>query len=493
MCVFGVCGYAEQLPFVVPGSLNHEKIESHPQKKTMRQSPFQTMDEKLPAVFQSDIRFETNKGLTNTASDKLERYVSIDLEEVPIREALRLLAELRQMNIVLSNKITGILSLHLKGVTWEDALDLILVSSSLAKQEYRNTLLIAPISELTARQQKEWESQSEAQKRTPLQTAMFQIQYGKANDIALLIKDKSNTLLSDRGSLAVDTRSNLLWIQDNQSQLQNIKALIHRLDRPLQQVLIEARIVNVTKEFARDLGLRFGVSKPGQLSGTLKGVHQVADSKTGEAGALTDRLNLDLAATPLAATPASVGLALARLGAGILLDLELSALESEGDGEVISSPHLITLNQQTAIIEAGEEIPYQELTAHGATAVAFKKAVLSLRVTPHITADKKIYLDLKINQDIPSPKVFNGVPTILTKEIQTNVLVNNNQTIVLGGIYKQNKNHELNRVPWLGSLPVVKMLFGNQSQALRNEELLIFITPRVINENQAVPQNSSKG
>lgn len=188
----------------------------------------------------------------------------------------------------------------------------------------------------------------------------------------------------------------------------------------------------------------------------------------------------------------SVGIALAKLSNHILLDLELSALESEGRGEVISSPRLIATNQQPALIESGEEIPYQEATSSGATAVAFKKAVLSLKVTPQITPDSKILMDLKINQDIPSPKVFNGVPTILTKEIQTSVLVENGRTIVLGGIYKQDKNNEINRTPFLGNLPVVRNLFRSRSLSTRNEELLIFITPRIISNNLSLKSFSNQ-
>ena len=201
---------------------------------------------------------------------------------------------------------------------------------------------------------------------------------------------------------------------------------------------------------------------------------------------IAQRLNLDLIAAPTTGIPASVGVALAKLGDNILLDLELSALESEGRAELISSPRLITTNQQAATIESGEEIPYQEATSSGATAVAFKKAVLSLKVTPQITPDSKILMDLQINQDTPSAEKFNGVPAILTKEIQTNVLVNNGQTIVLGGIYKQSKNNVAQRIPFLGSLPGVGYLFSNKRVTLNNEELLIFITPRIITNSLAI-------
>ncbi len=316
--------------------------------------------------------------------------------------------------------------------------------------------------------------------RTTLHSELLHIVNAKASDIAELLKAKDSQLLSERGSLSVDKRINAIWIHDTGERLEQIRGLIKQLDVPLQQVLIEARIVNVTKDFAKDIGLRFGLARSIRGSASLTeasaGSQRVPKDTT-----LVDRLNFDFVTTAITAAP--ISLALASLGDNILLDLELSALESEGQGEILSSPRIIAANRQTAVIESGEEVPYQETVGHGATAVTFKKAVLSLKATPHITSDNKILLDLKINQDTLSPKVFNGVPSILTKEIQTQVLINDGQTIVLGGIYKQNKNNTVNRVPLLGELPVVKTVFRNQITAIRNEELLIFITPRIIADN----------
>ncbi len=233
-----------------------------------------------------------------------------------------------------------------------------------------------------------------------------------------------------------------------------------------------------------------GVSRPSHLSGTLNGANEFQlppGAANPAAVEVPRRLNLDLVAAPISgAVPASVGIALARLSDNILLDLELSALESEGRAEVIASPRLITTNQQPAVIESGQEIPYQEATSSGATAVAFKKAVLSLKVTPQITPDSKILMDLQVNQDTPSSERYNGVPAIFTKEIQTNVLVNNGQTIVLGGIYQQDKNQAIRRIPFFGELPVVGVLFSNRQIRLRNEELLIFITPKIITNSLSI-------
>lgn len=415
------------------------------------------------------------------------KRISLNFQNIQVRAVLQLMAEFTGINMVVSDRVMGNITLNLNDIPWDQALDIILTTRSLSQRKIGSIMLIAPAEEIVEREKKELEARREDSQMVPLHSEFLQINYAKASDIATLLKDKETSFLSSRGSLGVDARTNILWIQDSNSRIDKIKKLVKQLDIPVQQVLIEARLVNVTKDFAEDLGIRFGVSKPTFLSGALKKANQVLPNAASvEEISLADRLNFDLASLPLSTSPTSVGIALAKLGDGILLDLELSALESEGRGEVISSPRLITINQQAAVIESGEEIPYQEATSGGATAVAFKKAVLSLKVTPQITPDNKILMDLKINQDIPSPKVFNGVPTIITKEIQTNVLVNNGQTIVLGGIYKQDKNNEINRIPFLGDLPVVGALFRNQSTSIKNEELLIFITPRIISNNLSV-------
>lgn len=305
-----------------------------------------------------------------------------------------------------------------------------------------------------------------------LRSFFMQLNYAKASDISAILRDKNNALLSASGSVSIDARTNTIWVRDLASQLVMIKRVIHKWDAPVKQVLIEARIVNMNKDCMRDLGVRFVTTSAQTVN------------ETNETNFRGDHLNIDLSATPLNGNPATIGFALAKLGNGVLLDLELSALESEGRGEVIASPRLITANQQTAIIESGEEVPYQETTRSGATSVTFKKAVLSLKVTPQITSDSTILMALDINQDMISPKQFNGVPAILTREIKTNVLVNNHQTIVLGGIYKQNKNKVLSRIPFLGDLPIVGGLFRKKMTALKNEELLIFITPSIINDNK---------
>lgn len=416
------------------------------------------------------------------------KRISLNFQNINIRAVLQLLADFTGINMVVSDKVQGDITLRLNDIPWDQALDIILTTQGLDKKRTGNVMLIDTKVSMGKMEEEQLKSQQSIEKLEPIRSDLLQINYAKAIDIATLIKDKQNSLLSPRGKVSVDTRTNTIWIQETGTKIEEVRDLIKQLDIPVKQVLIEARIVEVSKSFSQDIGIRWGVSKPTHLSGTLDGANQLAQGiEPANVTPLSQRLNLDLAALPAnALNPASIGIALAKLGDNILLDLELSALESEGKAELISSPRLITTNQQSAVIESGEEIPYQEATSSGATAVAFKKAVLSLKVTPQITPDNKILMDLQINQDTPSPDRVLGVPSILTKQIQTNVLVNNGQTIVLGGIYKQDKNSSINRIPFFGELPVVGVLFRNKQITLENEELLIFITPRIITNTLSI-------
>ncbi len=417
------------------------------------------------------------------------KRISLNFQNINIRAVLQILADFTGINMVVNDKVNGDITLRLNDLPWDQALDIILTTQGLDKRRDGNVMLIDTKEHFGLLEKQQLESQQSIQKLEPIRSDLLQINYAKATDIALLIKDKANSLLSDKGKISVDVRTNTIWIQDTGTKIEEVRELIKQLDIPVRQVLIEARIVEINKDYAQDLGIRWGVSKPTHLSGTLNGANQLSQGVPPafvespiprELQPYSERLNLDLVANPASLLqPATIGIALAKLGDGILLDLELSALESEGRAELISSPRLITTNQQSAVIESGEEIPYQQSTSSGATAVSFKKAVLSLKVTPQITPDNKILMDLQINQDRRGPET-NGVPAIITKEIQTNVLVNNGQTIVLGGIYKQGKNKQLHRIPFLGQLPVIGVFFRNKRIEIENEELLIFITPRII-------------
>lgn len=416
------------------------------------------------------------------------KRISLNFQNISIRSVLQVLADFTGINMVVSDKVRGDITLRLNDIPWDQALEIILTTQGLDKLKTGNVMLIDTKVNLDSMEESKLKSEQIIAKLEPIRSDLLQINYAKAAELAILIKDKQNSLLSERGKISVDVRTNTIWIQDTGTKIEEVRELIKQLDIPVKQVLIEARIVEVTKDFSQDLGIRWGVSRPTTLSGTLEGANQMQQGITpANVTPLAKRLNLDLIATPAnLAIPATVGVALARISDNILLDLELSALESEGLAELIASPRLITINQQAAVIDSGQEIPYQEATSSGATAVAFKKAVLSLKVIPQITPDNKILMDLQINQDTASSQTFNGVPAILTKEIQTKVLVNNGQTIVLGGIYTQNKNKSINRIPFLGQLPVVGVLFRNTQVNLKNDELLIFITPKIITNSLSI-------
>lgn len=406
------------------------------------------------------------------------KRVSMHFQDIKVRAALQLLADISKRNIVISDTVQGNITLRLNRVPWDQALEIILKTRGLAKREYGKVIIVAPTKEIAAQEKQELLSRQDVQKLAPLTQELLQINYAKASDIAALLKDKNNSLLSQRGNVSVDERTNTLWIQDTSQKIAQVHQLVTKLDRPVQQVLIETRIVIVDKDFEKDLGVRFGVSRPNHFTGTLDGANSLASNTSIEGVAIENRLNIDLPSAPDNA--ASIGLALARLSNGTLLDLELSALETEGVGEIISTPRVITANQQEALIESGEEIPYQESTSSGATSIAFKKAVLSLRVKPQITPDNKLVLDLTVNQDTVGSRVVNNVPAIETKEIQTKVLVDNGETIVLGGIYKQTKQEIIERVPFLGKIPVIGVLFKRRVAKDNRDELLIFVTPKIV-------------
>lgn len=411
----------------------------------------------------------------NITADQTDiKKISLNFQKIELRAVLQIMSEFQGVNVVVSDRVKGEISLHLNNIPWEEALDVILKMNALDKRITGNIMLIAPADDLLKQDQISLKRQQKISILMPLQNVLVPINYASAADIGVLLREKQHGFLTQRGSLSVDTRTNSIWVEDIADRIKVVRKLIRQLDTPVKQVLIEARIVNVSRETVNDMGIHFGASSTlGSGSQSLQTSVPVKER----------RLNLDFGA---AAASVTSGLVLAKLADGILLDLELSALESENKAEIIAAPRLMTTDQQTAVIESGEEVPYQEGTLSGATAVAFKKAVLKLKVTPRITPVGKLLMTLQINQDALSARDINGVPAILTKEIQTNVLVNDGQTVVLGGIYKQNKIKSERRVPFFGELPVLGILFRNKHVEIKNEELLIFITPRIITD--AMPE-----
>ena len=417
--------------------------------------------------------------------------LSLNFQNIEVRAVLQLIADFTEKILVASDTVGGNVTLRLKNVPWDQALDIILKSRGLDRREIGNVMMVAPQEEIANREKLEMESQKQIQELAPVRTEFMQVNYAKAGDISALLKEKNNNLLSSRGNVTVDERTNTLLVQDTADKLTEIRNVIKALDVPVRQVLIESRIVIANEDFSKNLGVRFGYSKNslsnkgGQdtiLGGSLKGGTKYLD-QNGEAittGFTTDDLEnymVDLAA-PGAAGAAQ--LAVGRIGS-YLLQLELSALQQEGKGEVISAPRVITANQHEAIIESGTEIPYLEASSSGSTSVSFKKAVLSLKVTPQITPDNRLIMDLAVNKDSVG-QIFSGIPSIDTNELTTQVLVDDGDTVVLGGIFESENRDDKTSVPWFGDLPYLGRLFKRTGTTASKQELLVFVTPKIIKE-----------
>jgi type IV pilus assembly protein PilQ len=409
--------------------------------------------------------------------------LSLNFQDIEVRSVLQLIADFTGLNVVVSDTVRGSLTLRLKNVPWDQALDIILKTKGLAMRQSGNVMLVAPSEEIAAREKLELESQKQIEELEPLYSEFIQVNYAKASDLASLLKSTDTTLMSDRGMVTTDERTNTLLVQDTAAKLVEVRQLVATLDIPVRQVLIESRIVIASNDFSRDLGVKFGWSKQTTFNDdNVMAVGGTLDSITGnniiDPGFSPDGLLVDL---PVIGATSSIGLAVGKIGS-YMLNLELTAMEAEGQGEVISSPRVLTSNQKTAFIQSGVEIPYQEATSSGATSVSFKDAVLELKVTPQITPDDRIIMDLDVKKDSVG-EIFLGVPSIDTNEVSTQVLVDNGETLVLGGIYEQEKIEEIDRVPFFGSLPLVDWMFKNTSITNDKAELLIFVTPKIVKED----------
>jgi type IV pilus assembly protein PilQ len=416
--------------------------------------------------------------------------LSLNFQDIEVRAVLQLLADFTGLNLVASDTVTGNITLRLKNVPWDQALDIILKTKGLSMRQTGNVIMVAPTQEIAAQEKLELESQQQIEELAPLRSEFLQVNYAKAADLVSILKAEENKLLSERGNVTVDNRTNTLLVQDTAAKLDDIRRIVNKLDVPVRQVMIESRIVIANNDFARDLGVRFGYTSAnfnpnkkgfsevtGGLEGRLEG-----ENFWGTTIEDTVPLMVDLpAATPSGAVNFLIG----KVG-NYLLQLELSAMQREGRGEIVSSPRVITSDQNKATIKVGQEIPYQESAASGRTTVAFKEAVLQLDVTPHITPDDRIIMDLKVNKDNPDfTREVLGVPPLDTRSVETSVLVDNGETVVLGGVYEREKTFNREQVPWLGDLPVVGNLFKTTNRQDLNEELLIFVTPKILKEGLA--------
>lgn len=418
--------------------------------------------------------------------------VSLNFNDVETRTLLQLLAKTSGLNFVISDAVKGNMTLHVTDVPWDQALDIILKANGLGYRRFGKVLLIAPVNELATNEIQELQAKRRVAELAPLQSEIIRLRYANAEELANLLKGDSNSLLSSRGSVSAERRTNSLWLRDIPANLRSIRPFIQRLDVPSRQVLIEAKIVSIDKNYARDLGIRWGISGRGgkTLSGTFSGANQALTQPFSAVTPPTDRLNFNMPAAPISgANPASIALAMTGLGNNYYLDLELSALEEENLASTLSSPRVITSNQQPAYIQQGEEIPYLVSSSSGATAVEFKDAVMSLEITPQITPDDKIMLTIKVMQNTRGQQlVANSLgavspvlpPAINTREVKSQVLLQNNQTVVIGGIFTRDKTNNETRIPFLGKLPFIGALFRNRQIGDRRRELLIFITPRII-------------
>lgn len=407
------------------------------------------------------------------------RAISLNFQDISVRTVLQIIADYNGFNLVTSDTVAGNITLRLDGVPWDQALDIILKVKGLDKRMEGNILMVAPSDELAAREARDLQAQQQVEELAPLYSEYVQVNYAKAVEFAALIKNEENSILSARGSVSVDERTNTLLIRDTANSIEDIKRMVSVLDIPVRQVIIESRMVTVKDNINEELGIRWGVTDTGSDSATSGSLAGTSSANNGTAPSLSDRLNVNL---PVANPAGSIAFQVARLADGTILDLELSAMEKENKGEIIASPRITTANQKEAYIEQGVEIPYQEAASSGATSTQFKKAVLSLTVTPHITPDDRIILDLVVTQDTVSDVSNGSAPAIDTQRIGTQVLVNNGETIVLGGIYQQQLISSVSKVPVLGDIPYFGWMFRNSSNFNEKKELLIFVTPRIVTE-----------
>jgi type IV pilus assembly protein PilQ len=453
-------------------------------------------------------------GVFDARKEYTGQPLTLNFQDIEVRAVLQLLAEISSLNVVVSDTVRGNVTLRLDSVPWDQALDIILTTKGLDMRQVGNVVLVAPAVEIAAREKQELESKKDIQELAPLRLEFLQVNYAKASDLATLLTQTAGrgagagagarSMLSDRGNVSIDERTNTLLIHDTSDRIADVRRLVAALDIPVRQVLIETRIVVANDDFSRELGVRMGATyftDRGEngliaITGGAAGANTIVTSarnnviNTGTQfpvalPSLSDRYNVNL---PINDPAGRIGLAI--LGSDYLVDLELSAAQAEGRGEIVSSPRVITANQKQALIEQGVEIPFQEAAASGATATQFKKAVLSLTVTPQITPDDRIIMDLEITQDTVGqfvPSATGGlVPSIDTRKIITQVLVNDGETVVLGGIYETERRDAEDKVPLLGDIPGLGRLFKRTNSISNKRELLIFVTPKILREGSNI-------
>jgi type IV pilus assembly protein PilQ len=459
-------------------------------------------------AYQSDNRFIVEVKQQAQDSDRIARgggytgeRLSLNFQNVEVRAVLQVIADFTGLNIITSDTVGGNLTLRLKDVPWDQALDIILQSKGLDMRKTGNVVWIAPRDELATREKLALEAQAQINDLEPTRTESFQLNYQKGADVQKLLSDPAQRVLSKRGSAVVDPRTNTLFVQDTPARLEDVRRLIRKVDVAVRQVMIESRIVEASDTFSRNLGARLGYRAPGDgvgipsggsdLRGTVGGSVSTIAPLAGTNATPTfdpNNLNVNLPVPGVGgANPGVFSMILFNQARSRFLDMELTALQADGKGKIISSPRVITADQVEATIEQGTEIPYQQATSSGATSVSFKKATLSLKVKPQVTPDDNVIMSLNIHKDSVGSNTLAG-PSIDTKQIVTEVLVENGGTVVIGGIYTQTENSTTNKVPVLGDLPYVGFLFKQNLKVDNRGELLIFITPKIIKEGLTMRQ-----
>ena len=424
--------------------------------------------------------------------------LSLNFQDIDVRSVLQLIADFTNLNLVASDTVQGNITLRLQNVPWDQALDLILKTKGLDKRQIGNVLLVAPADEIAARERQELESQKQIQQLAPLRRDLIQVNYAKAADIAKLFQSvtSADKTADERGSISVDERTNSIIAYQTQNRLDELRRIVSQLDIPVRQVMIEARLVEANVDYSKQLGVRWGGNaSSGNFAVYGKDGATTVDSSTGQVylpgsstvGSFTSASGV--APTPfvdMGVSGSTSGIGIGFMVGGKMLDLQLSALQSSGNGEIISQPKVVTSDKETAKILRGTEIPYQEASSSGATSTSFKQAALSLEVTPQITPDNRIIMEVKVNKDAPDyQNALNGVPPISKNEVNAKVLVSDGETIVLGGVFSNTQTKSTTKVPMLGDIPYVGRLFRRDSVTDSKVELLIFLTPRIMN-NQAI-------
>ncbi|WP_278959069.1 type IV pilus secretin PilQ [Aquipseudomonas alcaligenes] len=448
-------------------------------------------------VFQADNKLTVSvKPLSSDDVEKrkLERFaytgekLSLNFQDIDVRSVLQLIADFTDLNLVASDTVQGNITLRLQNVPWDQALDLVLKTRGLDKRKVGNVLLIAPADEIAARERQELEAQNQIAELAPLRRELIQVNYAKAADIAALFQSVAGIggegAKEERGSVTVDDRTNSIIAYQTQDKLDELRRIVAQLDIPVRQVMIEARIVEANVDYDKELGVRWGGST--NLQGDKNWTVYGNDDRGDEGGGTGDDQGPNVPFVDLGSAGRTSGIGIGFVTDNVLLDLELSAMEKTGNGEVISQPKVVTSDKETAKILKGTEVPYEESSSSGATTIAFKEAALSLEVTPQITPDNRIIMEVKVNKDEPDyQNALNNVPPIKKNEVNAKVLVNDGETIVIGGVFSNEQSKAVDKVPLLGDMPFVGRLFRRDVVKDTKNELLVFITPRIMN-NQAI-------